>query len=112
MTDSKTMRAWLRTNGFQVGDRGRLHPTMIRKYEAAHKVAPAPKPEAPRATKGLVDYICGWCGTGDCHGCREVTRNGVNAQHNNSDLIWCRCALKGHKENNARTVSSGSVGIL
>lgn len=83
----KEMRAWLRANGVTVGDRGRLHPDAIRKYNRAHAKPIVTEPVVP-AKPGKVTYTCGWCGTGDCYGC--VGDN------------YCKCAIDGHKEKNGK----------
>lgn len=59
-TDAGVMRAWARSQGITVGERGRIHPDVKAAYAAAHggtlpvKAAPAPKVEKPKAAAPVV----------------------------------------------------------
>ncbi len=55
MADSKEIRAWARSQGIEVGQRGRLHPTVIAAYEREN-LSPSTRATVER---GIADSAAG-----------------------------------------------------
>lgn len=101
MATPAEMRTWLRANGYQPGQRGRIHPDHAKAFRLAtqaalpepEKPAEVPAARTPREKKGRSYYPCGWCYAGAEHG-RCLTTESDLADLNGS---VCKCAANGHK---------------
>lgn len=110
MATTSEIRAWARTQGLDVGERGRLHPDILSKYElyeAAQETGPLaetyPEEDGPAAEQVVASapkkrrpYVCGFClyrSENQHLHCPTYINNGSHAAE---PRVYCACAQADH----------------
>lgn len=92
VTDYAHARAWLESQGYPVGKRGKIPNQWLWKYESRDEEEPVELGEEYRAlptgTTNTRPYFCGFCDTGDHQYCPGTIRNGRLAP---KPYVRCMC---------------------